>query len=488
MADEHHRAAEVAQGVEQDPLAVQVEVVGRLVHDQQVARLEEHPRQLEPRPLPAREDPDRLVHVVAAEQEAAEDRAVRDRGLGRRGLLHRLQERVLAVGEVVLVLREVLDLDLVPELDPTLAGVEALAQQLEQRRLAGAVDADHGQLLAGRQLEVEPAEHLVLAIGLAQPVQAEGELPAALGLGEAQLERGRLVGELDPLDLGQLLDPALDVARRGGLGAVAVDELLLALQLALLAGVLLLEVLDPLGALDLEARVVARVDRQLAHLQLEHLGDEVIEEVAVVAGDDQRALVAAEEGQQPLARLEVEVVGRLVEEQRVGAREQELGQVDAHPPAAREGAQLAVHALLAEAQPVQDRARLGVDPVAVHGLEARLGLAVALEQAGVLGVEADLGRELLDLALELGQVADRGQDLLDHGPRGGLLGHVLGQVADRAPLADVDRPLLDRGQPHDHLHEGRLALPVAPGHAHALAGADPKGHVVEERAVAQVQA
>ena len=44
-----------------------------------------------------------------------------------------------------------------------------------------------------------------------------------------------------------------------------------------------------------------------------------VQEVAVVRDDDQRAVVADEELAQPVDRVEVEVVGRLVEQQRLRA-------------------------------------------------------------------------------------------------------------------------------------------------------------------------
>ena len=46
--------------------------------------------------------------------------------------------------------------------------------------------------------------------------------------------------------------------------------------------------------------------------------------------DDQRAVVAAEELLEPVDRVEVQVVGRLVEQQRLGMAVERLRQQDAH--------------------------------------------------------------------------------------------------------------------------------------------------------------
>ena len=55
-----------------------------------------------------------------------------------------------------------------------------------------------------------------------------------------------------------------------------------------------------------------------------------VQEVAIVRDDDQRAVVADEELAQPVDRVEVEVVRRLVEQQRLRMAEQRLRQQHAH--------------------------------------------------------------------------------------------------------------------------------------------------------------
>ncbi len=57
---------------------------------------------------------------------------------------------------------------------------------------------------------------------------------------------------------------------------------------------------------------------------------DVVQEMPIVRDDDQRAVVAAEELLEPVDRVEVEVVGRLVEQQRLGMAEERLRQQHAH--------------------------------------------------------------------------------------------------------------------------------------------------------------
>ena len=77
-------------------------------------------------------------------------------------------------------------------------------------------------------------------------------------------------------------------------------------------------------------RVGALVLAQVAFVEVQHLGDRLVEQLEVVAHDEQRAAVRAEEAHQPLLGVDVEVVGGLVEHQVVGAAEQDARQLD--PP------------------------------------------------------------------------------------------------------------------------------------------------------------
>jgi hypothetical protein len=134
----------------------------------------------------------------------------------------------------------------------------------------------------------------------------------------------------------QRLQPALRLFRLGGLGAEAGDEgfhvrdhARLFFETCLLGG--------ELGrARVLEGRVVAGVEREFCRLDVRDVGDAAVEEVAVVRHHQQRAAVIRQPLFEPDHGVEVEVVGRFVEQQQVGAGDQRLGEVQAHAPAAGE--------------------------------------------------------------------------------------------------------------------------------------------------------
>ena len=100
--------------------------------------------------------------------------------------------------------------------------------------------------------------------------------------------------------------------------------------------------------------------------------------------EDDGVRVVGEIFLEPVARLEVEMVRRLVEQQQARPAEQELGERDAHLPAARERFGRLLHVVLREPQAAQDGGDLQIDAVALEPAEALLQLAVAAEHALVL--------------------------------------------------------------------------------------------------------
>src|SRR6266404_3384522 len=59
-----------------------------------------------------------------------------------------------------------------------------------------------------------------------------------------------------------------------------------------------------------------------------------IEQIAVMADDDHRARIVREMVFEPERAFEIEIVGRLVQQQKIGSCKQRRGERDAHSPAA----------------------------------------------------------------------------------------------------------------------------------------------------------
>ena len=88
--------------------------------------------------------------------------------------------------------------------------------------------------------------------------------------------------------------------------------------------------------------------------------DRLVEEVEVVAHDEQRAAVRAQELEQPAAGVGVEVVGRLVEQEQLAPAEEDAHQLGAPPLAARQRAEVEVEPV--GAQPDDRRRACGPRP------------------------------------------------------------------------------------------------------------------------------
>ena len=117
VADENERAFVGLQRLDERVHARQVQMRRRLVHQQQVRRIEQQFHQREPAFFAAAQDAHRLEHVVAAKQKTAEDVADGLLGDALRRVERLLQNRVLGIQHRRAVLREVAGFRVVTELD-----------------------------------------------------------------------------------------------------------------------------------------------------------------------------------------------------------------------------------------------------------------------------------------------------------------------------------------------------------------------------------
>ena len=89
-----------------------------------------------------------------------------------------------------------------------------------------------------------------------------------------------------------------------------------------------------LTPLPIKLREPAAIKLQLAFLEMQDERDGGIEQVAVVADQQDGPRIARDEVLQPKGAFEVEIVRRLVEEKQIGLGEEEGGERNAHAPAA----------------------------------------------------------------------------------------------------------------------------------------------------------
>ena len=174
----------------------------------------------------------------------------------------------------------------------------------------------------------------MVAVALGDPLALRHDASARLGLGKAEVDALLFGRDLDPLDLLQFLDAALYLLRLGRLVAEAVDEGFQLLDAVLLVLVGRLQLRAPLVLLQLVTGEAAGIEVQALVPQLGDLANADIQEIAVVRHQHERVRIGAEVLLQPVAGFQVEMVGRLVQQQQIGLFQQQLGERDAHLPAA----------------------------------------------------------------------------------------------------------------------------------------------------------
>ena len=188
-------------------------------------------------------------------------------------------------------------------------------EDLHERGLAGAVGADERHVLAAVELEVDVTVYVLVAVGLGYTLEAHDHVAGARRVGELKVDVLVTFGQDDEFlfDLLNLADALLRLGSLGGLVAELVDEDLHVGDVALLGGSLGAHLLQVVLALLEVAAVVAGVGGNAAVLESGDVVDAGVHEGAVVADDEDGAVVVRDKTAQPLDAFEVQVVGGLVQ-------------------------------------------------------------------------------------------------------------------------------------------------------------------------------
>ena len=305
MRDGQNRAVKVRQRRLQHLGGGDVEIVGRLVQQQQIGALQHQGRQLQAAALAAAERGHRQTQlfVVKLVFEQEGDRVVFGHGAD---VPHALQRRALQPGaEGLVVLRVVAGLR--PGADANLPLQRGLLAQHQTKKdgLAGAVGADQPDALAmpQEQVQVDEEQRVVVAHRQARDLQ---RLRAAAPAAELRLQLTSLDDLLDHLALFfHALQHPPPVPRLAFVARVlgdarpvlkAFDGLLDLADAFLLRRVLLLLPQARQFALRGVPAVVAGPDLQHTRLQFDDLPDHLVQQPAVVRNDDDGALVVADKG------------------------------------------------------------------------------------------------------------------------------------------------------------------------------------------------
>ena len=171
---------------------------------------------------------------------------------------------------------------------------------------------------------------------------------------------------------------------------------------------------------------------------------------------------------EPLQRRDVEVVGRLVEQQQVGIAGERARQRRARELAAGERRQRAVEVLVAEAEAVQRRVDRLAPVVAAGVLQPRLRGRVGVQRGAVDGA---VGHRLLERRqplLERQQLAAAGQHVVAQ-RQGAIARRPLVVQRELDVLGERELAAVDPALAGQHPQQRRLARAVAPGQGQPVA-------------------
>lgn len=172
-----------------------------------------------------------------------------------------------------------------------------------------------------------------------------------------------------------------------------------------------------LGTGTLKGAVTTTIERDFALIDMRDVIHHGIQEVPVVRDQQQGAGIVLEKIFEPQDGVEVQVVGRFIEQQQVGGAHQGLRQVQTHAPAAGKVGDRAIHLLVREAQTGKHFARARIGGVAVgavqFGVQARLGRAVFVG-LGFSQIVLHLAQTLVAIEHVINRDAIEGVDFLPH--------------------------------------------------------------------------
>ena len=486
MTHEDHRAVVSLDCVLERFDGFDVEVIRRLIQNEQVGARQHENRQREARALAARQRVGAAQHFLARESEAAEVSlyltALPFRAQRRDDIVERLVERHL---RHILPIVAGGDRPAEPELAAT---QRMLAQERpEQRGLPRPVASDNPHHARSLQRPVESIDQGARADPHAHVLCAHHLIAAPLGHLEAQ--RHRAVG---PDDWAEPWQPLETFAPAFGLlgvlsGNVARDVVLLVRDGALLLLERPLLRQPALGALGDKVGVAGRIRRGGAAFEVQHVIHGGRQKGAVMAHEQHGPLARGEVLLEPAGRLEIEVIRRLVEQQDVGGGHELAGEAESAELAPAQRGQRRDAGLSGiELEAVQYRVDARRDGVTTLPLEALQIFAVLGQRAGrgVVGKVGGLLHQRLLQRQQLGELAGR---RLPDCRRGAVVAVLLEQrhaEARRAHDAPARRLEIARQQPE----EGRLAGAVPAHDAPAFAWCDGEGNVGEEFGGAEVHA
>src|SRR5581483_12076710 len=360
-----------------------------------------------------------------------------------------------------------------------------------QRGLARSVRSHQSDAVAALNEKIQVVENAVGAVALRNVPELLHDAPAGLWLREAEMNGLLLRRQLDALNLFELFDAALHLAGLGGLVAETVDKDFQMMNSFLLVFVSSFQLGEPVLLQRFVAGIIACIK---VHAPVPELGDFLycdVQKIPVMRNDDERMRIPVQIIFQPVARLKIQMVCGLVEQQQVRFLEQQLGQGDAHLPAAREFLGSAPPLLFRETEAGEHRSNPGLGRVPVERLKLVLHAVKPLGGGAIFFARrvqtAQLFSQFALLALERQHFRKNAQTFLKDGSaRQGQA--VLGQITYAQAPGPIDPARIERLQPGEDFEQRGLAAAIAADQANAVLRRYEPVESVEEEPLAKALA
>ena len=224
--------------------------------------------------------------------------------------------------------------------------------------------------------------------------------------------------------------------------------------------------------------VAAGPAAQLAAIDVDDARGDLLDEAAVVRDEQNGAGMSSHGVLEPFDRTDVEMIGRLVEQQQLRVRDERLGERRAPPPAA---GQLAHAVIGRQAELADDGCDAHVDVPAAAGVDFALQGFDFAQRGSVVGAVA-VSRSNSAMRCELTGHAAR-HEVADE--LGRFVGELLLEQAPAQTSGLLDGAVVGLLGAGDQLQRRRLAGAVAADQAHALAGLDREIGVDEDSLLAE---
>jgi hypothetical protein len=211
---------------------------------------------------------------------------------------------------------------------------------------------------------------------------------------------------------------------------------------------------------------------------------EAIQHVPVVRDDYDRALIRFQIRFKPRDRIDVQVVGRFVEEEDIGSLEEQLCKRHPHAPAAGECTQRLLHVIRGKPEPGQHGLGARLRTLGIAGMQRsvdpiELVKQVVMPVRRVVYLRFEFAQDLLLGGLQLPDLVESRKSLFDYRPVSGTLFDLLTEISERR-TAELHAPVVDGLGAGQDPEKRRLPGSVGADQADAPTVADSPREPVEQ--------